>query len=308
MREKDGAEVVHRYLPIIRNYYPNISPDSITVFQDGYDHDVLLINNHDAFRFPRSIDHGKKDHVENEFLHIFAKTSPCPVQDITGYTDAATGVTYQRYDFIRGVPLSIEAAATLTEQESEHIAVNMGKFLTKLHSFPIASARSMGMDELDPVIYWKYFEDLVEVVDVTVSPLLLDDDKLWIKKLFKDYISIIKESPFDVTVTHSDLLSEHILINETTHELNGIIDFSLRIADPANDFKFFDRYGQAFLKTVYANYPPVDKYFDWRRQFYAGYVPIINLHESIVRKDDQLTRTYQRQLKEYIAQTITAEL
>jgi aminoglycoside 2''-phosphotransferase len=302
MRKAHDIALIDKYLPIIKSYYPDISPESITLFQDGYDHDVILLNSDQAFRFPRTKGHGKKDTVENMFLPVFAKTSPILVQEMKGRIDSGTGVTYQMYRFIPGIQLTKEVAQTLTEQELITIAKDMGKFLTKLHAFPVEEARSMRMDEIDPSLYWKYFEDLYERIKAATFSLLSKDEHRWVKNLARDYISVTKDKPLVVKVTHHDLLSEHIIIDEKTHMLNGAIDFSLRIADPARDFEFFDRYGNVFLETVYKNYPFTDEHFDRRRTFYAGHVPVINLYESIEKQDRKMIEIHRMQLKDYIAQ------
>lgn len=297
-----SRKIIDKYLPIIRNFYPKIYPDSIKLFDDGYDHYVLVADDQ-AFRFPRSKNHGKRDRAENLFLKVFAKTSPVPVQDMESHTDPKASIAFQTYKFIPGIQLSKELAQTLNEQELTNIATDMGKFLTKLHSFPLVEAREMKMDELDPKTYWGHFERLLEKLRVFIFPLLSKTEQEWIEKLVMDYVNLTKDNPFEVKVTHSDLLEEHIIVDENTHKLNGIIDFSLRIADPANDFKYFDRYGDIFLKTVYENYPQVDKQFDKRRKFYAGYVAVINVYESIERKNQKMKDMYLKVLKEYITQS-----
>ena len=295
----DGA-LINKYSSIIKGYFPDIVPEHITLFQDGYDHDVLLVNNSTAFRFPRTKDHGKKDRVENTFLPEFAKISPILVQDMESHNDVMLGITYQMYRFIPGIPLTKEFAQSLPEQELVRIAEEMGNFLTTLHSFPIEKARSIGMDELDPKGYWKYFEDLYEKINVVTSSFLSKEENHWMEIQVRDYIIVTKGKLYDVKVTHHDLLAEHIIVDKETHSLNGVIDFSLRIADPARDFEFFDRYGDLFLQTVYKNYLPIDDFFDMRRKFYAGHVPVINLYESIERNDDKMTNIYLMELKQYI--------
>lgn len=303
MRTTDSIAVIDKYLSIIKSYYPDISPDSITVFQDGYDHDVLLINKRQVFRFPRTKDHGKKDRIENAFLSVFAPTSPISVQEMVGHVDLKTGMEYQMYNFIPGVQLTGKIAKTLSEQELVKIAIDMGRFLATLHSFPITQARLMHMDELDPKLYWKYFKDLYIDIKTTIFPLLSKEEQQWTERLVKKYICATKDNPYEVKVTHHDLLAEHIIIDEKTHRLNGVIDFSLRIADPARDFEYFDRYGAMFLKTVYENYLPTDTFYNQRRKFFAGHVPVINLYESIQKKDKQMIEAHLIELKEYISQT-----
>ena len=229
MRTTDNIAVIDKYLSIVKSYYPDVSADTITVFQDGYDHDVLLINTRQAFRFPRTKDHGKKDLVENIFLREFAPSSPITVQEMTGQADPKTGIEYQMCRYIQGVQLSTKIASTLTEQELANIAIDMGKFLTTLHSFSLVEARSMGMDELDPKTYWKYFESLFGKISVTIFSLLSTNEQRWIEELVKDYVSITRDNPFELRVTHSDLLAEHIVVDETTHKLNGVISLCVSL-------------------------------------------------------------------------------
>lgn len=302
MKKITKASLIVRYLPAIKFHYPDIDPKTITVFREGYDHDVLVVGAHDAFRFPRTKKQGVLDTVENIFFPVFAKTSPVTIPNVTGYRDSVTGQTYQRYRFIPGVQLTVELSSNLPSKELEGITVIMGAFLTRLHAFPLVRARAMNMEELNPITYWKFFEDQLNKMKTTMFPLLSKNEQRWIENLYDDYIDICKDHPFQTTVTHSDLAWEHIIVDPTIHQLAGVIDFSLRIADPAIDFAFFDRYGPLFLKTVYENYTTVDAYFDQRRIFYAGHIPIINLYESIEKKDIKMTKIHLMQLKKYISQ------
>ncbi len=302
MKKITDSELIDKYLPVIKSYYPDINPKTITVFREGYDHDVLVVNEKDAFRFPRTSEQQEKDQIENKFLHIFEKSSPLNVQRMKSQTDPATGQYFQRYPFISGIPLTQKIAHTFTQQELVCVARDIGRFLKQLHTFPLVRARAINMDELDPKMYWQFFEDQLIKMRKTMFSLLTGSERVWIATLMQDYMRLTRANPFAVTVTHSDLLAEHIIIDKKTHALNGVIDFSLRITDPAIDFAYFDRYDPLFLKTVYEHYPPTDAFFDQRRKFYAGHVPIINLHESLEKQDVKMTKLHLLQLKKYISQ------
>lgn len=293
--------LIEKYLPLIKKYFPECKEDKIKFFNDGWDHYVFVLNDKHVFRFPRTEVLGKKDRVENNFLKRFTLVSPVLVPQMIGRFDEKTGIKYQTYEFIEGVRLSQALATTLTEQELVIIAKQMGKFLTKLHSFSLSQARNMGMDEIDPLKYGEFFKDFLEKDEEIIYPLLSINEQVWIEKLMKNFADLTKSDPFEVKVTHFDLLPEHIIVDTKTHKLNGIIDFSLRIADPARDFTFFDRYGDVFLQTVYKNYDlSKDKYFDRRRKFYAGNLSVVNLYQSLERKDNKMIKIHLAQLKEYI--------
>lgn len=298
-------EIVKKYLPIIEKHIPHIRPERITLLDDGHDHYVLLVDAIHSFRFPRTEAHGEKDQVENAFLPRFAHISPVSVQQMVGHHDDKLGIPYQTYAFIPGVSLSRELAASLTEEELGTIAKDMGKFLSTLHSFPKDEAVAMNMESLiSPEDYGAYFKEFLKKKRDALFPLLAKEEQEWIEKSVEEFSNLTKEHPFEMKVTHSDMLPEHILIDPKTHQLTGIIDFSLRIADPANDFKFFDRYGDTFLKAVYDNYLTVDEYFDIRRKYYAGNLPVATLSHSIEGKDSRMIELHLKQLKEYIAAQI----
>ncbi len=295
-------DVIEKYLPILVKHYPDITSDKIKLFDDGYDHYVLLVDNLHAFRFPRTEALGESDRVENALLIKFAQISPVAIQQITGHFDNESGINYQTYEFIPGIRLSRKMASSLTEQELVNIAIDMGNFLSSLHSFSKEDALKMGIESLvSPQDYGEYFKEFLEKDRESFFSLLSVQEQKWIEQSVKDFYILTKDHPFEMRVTHSDMLPEHIIIDPVTHKMNGIIDFSLRIADPANDFKFFDRYGEIFLKTVYKNYLEVDEYFDKRRKFYAGDLPVTNLYESIERNDSSNIDLLLKQLKEYIA-------
>lgn len=294
-------DILNKYFPILKSHYPDCKEEEITIFDDGHDHYVLVVNNVHAFRFPRTDAHGKQDHVINAFSQKFAPVSPVPIQKMTGHVDSETGIKYQTYAFIPGVHLSREMASTLSEKELEGIAKDLGGFLSTLHSFPVDEARQMDMEALKGAQdYGEYFKHFLEKDRKAFFSLLSIKEQEWIEQSVQDFYDLTRDHPFELTVTHSDMLPEHIIIDSDKHTLGGVIDFSPRIADPAYDFKFFDRYGEAFLKTVYENYPSVGEYFDDRRRFYAGNLPVANLYQSIERNDKSMVALRLKQLKEYI--------
>ncbi len=295
-------EIRKTYFPIIRKHYPNCAVDDVQIFDNGYDHFVLVVDTIHAFRFPRTKNNWKKDHIEIEFFKQFASTSPIRVQQISGHRDEVTKIKYQTYEFLQGIPFSKEMAAKLKEEELLGIAKDLGNFLSHVHTFPISEAKRLNMDSISSAQdYGQYFKDMLEPDKKLLYPLLTQKEWEWIEHRINIFFDMTQHHPFRLTVTHSDFVSDHILINEQTKKVSGIIDFSLRIADAANDFKMFDRYGEKFLKTVYGNYFPVDKHFDQRRKFYAGDFLVGKLYFLLKTNSSKAKQEYYlKELKEYI--------
>lgn len=159
----------------------------------------------------------------------------------------------------------------------------------------------MYMDEIDPAGYVAYWKNFLKEMQQTTYRDLSKSEQEWIESIFAHYFKAVGKQPFSVRVTHSDLLPEHILIDGRTHKLMGIIDFSLRISDPAYDFSYFDRYGKQFLKTVIENYPPykTDDTFMTRQKFYALRLGFAFLSQAKERQEEEVPVII-KQIHEYI--------
>lgn len=294
-----------KFLKIIKTHFPQVKEDQITFLDDGWDHYVYVIDNTIAFRFPRTEEYGKKDEIETKFFEIFASTSPVKVQDMKLLIDKDSGIRYQMYDFIQGMRFTNDLAETLSEKELSSIATDLGKFLTSLHSFPLDKAREIQMDELDPIGYVDYWKDFLKEIQQIMFQHFSKSEQDWIEKIFNEYISKVRKQPFFVKVTHFDLLPEHILIDKNTHKLSGIIDFSLRIADPAYDFSYFDRYGKQFLEEILQNYSlsKSDETFAIRKRFYAARLGFSVLSQAMERDKEKIPEIVE-QIHEYIKENL----
>lgn len=295
----------NNFLAIIKKYFPDVTQENITFLDDGWDHYVYVIDGKIAFRFPRTKEYGQKDEVETRFFETFASQSPVRIQNMKLFTDAETGIRYQMYDFIPGVRFTKDLAKTLSYQELSHIAESLGKFLTTLHSYSVDEARKLGLDEivspLDYVDYWENF--LKKDIEQNMFHYFSETEQEWIRDIFNEYITNVRKQPFTVKVTHFDLAPEHILVDSSAHKLSGIIDFSLRISDPAYDFSYFDRYGEIFLNSVVANYPLhlTDKTFLLRRKFYAARLGFSFLSQAMERDKEKVPKITE-QIHTYIAE------
>ena len=121
-----------------------------------------------------------------------------------------------------------------------------------------------------------------------VYPYISQKERNWIEKLFTDYIALIRETPFPISVTHSDMWTFHIIVDAERHLLSGVIDFWGRIADPARDFKAFEYYGKDFVREVYKSYfLPRDEHFEKRRLFYTGHDEVAELARQLQEGDEE---------------------
>lgn len=124
------------------------------------------------------------------------------------------------YKYIKGVPLSNKIVKGLSIKEKESCARQLANFISELHSFPIQSAKKSGVDVYDK----------------------------------------LKNKNIKQVVVHQDLIDEHIIFDEKTKKIVGIIDFGdIVIADPALEFSRIWRYGEYFLDLILKHYKIADR-------------------------------------------------
>ena len=295
-----NTKIENNYLEIIKHHFPNISPEDVKAYFQGNDYDVFVVKNEVTFRFPK--EKRTIDPKRSQFLKLFSSTSPLALPLINIMKGQKTGIDYEMNKFIPGVSFSPDLAKSFTTKELMTVAKKLGEFLTTLHSFPIDEARKLNIDESDPSTFWQYMEqNLYPRFEKTVFPHIPNEEQIWIQKLFESYISTIKVNPFEVRLIHSDIWVFHIIVDPEKHTLSGLIDFGLRIHDPANDFKAFEYYGSDFVKGVYKNYSmSTDKDFDSRRLFYTGHDEVFELGRWLDRGNQNKIMECKKSLTQYI--------
>ncbi|HSW88625.1 MAG TPA: phosphotransferase [Candidatus Saccharimonadales bacterium] len=294
-------QVKQQALQIIKKHYPNVSEENIT-FAQGNDHYVFIMNNEVAFRFPkvpRDIDPKRAN-----FLELLASETDLHLPTIEIHKDTETGIMYEVNKFLPGVSFYPSIAFTFSHAELMTIAQKLGGFLSKVHAFPVEKAREINLDEMNPNDFWEYMEQNPHALPKfkkLVYPYVSQEEQAWIEHLFTEYIAFIKQKPFQTRVLHADMWTYHIIVDPENHTLSGVIDFWGRIADPANDFKAFEYYGEDFVKEVYKHYTlPMDEDFNKRRLFYTGHDEVFELARQIEIGDAAKIEQQKHSLSEYI--------
>ena len=291
------------HLAIIRKRFPGISLADM-ILHAGGEHFVYVVEQSVSFRFPqvpRNI-----PLVRPQAIAWLAATNAIPfaLPACEIEHDDEFGIWFERARYLPGVPLMPEVAATFDPGEMRTIARQMGGFLTTLHALPLEPARALGMDEMDPTDFWDYMENNPNAypwVRQTLWPVLPSEERAWIARLFEEFIAQARQTPLPLVIRHGDMFPYHIIVNPSSHALSGVIDFSWRIADPANDFKAFEHYGPEFVAEVYAHYHgAVDAGFDRRRLFYTGHDMVFRLVRSYAAGDAERIAEHHAQLSAYI--------
>jgi aminoglycoside 2''-phosphotransferase len=261
---------------------------TIRVHNEGWDNLVYIANNEVVFRIPRNELSRRQLQVELHFLPQIAEVSPLAVPEYQ-YFSKQTGL-YAGYDLLPGEQFTAQMFETCSSDEKRHIAKQIGAFLSALHSFPLHEK------DLQAVPVQKQSRqswlDLWAEVYHKAADILQSQHREKIERMFS---YILDEMDFDMlpkTLIHGDFSSDHLLFNETSKQLSGVIDFGdLMIGDPAYDFNGILReYWGEFLQEVLQFYQPGmdDKYKQRITRFYQAKIPLHGLLVGIERKDQDM--------------------
>jgi len=213
----------------------------------------LEINKEWMFRFPRSPVAAEAMRNEVGFLPQFGPLSPLPVP-VYVYRHACC-VGYKK---IWGENLRPDKMRQLPDNKLDDLAARFAAFLSTIHTFPTDQAEALGLRESWGD--WRrkgraYFME-------NLSPLLTRRARLSVESLFDEFFNM----EFQKVVVHGDFNSDHILFDNATSAITGIIDFGdLTIEDPATDLHgVYDEFGHSFFEKLLSHYtgPIGDALFD----------------------------------------------
>lgn len=239
---------------------------------EGLVNDVVIINRDLIFRFPKNDEWAVDDlRHEAQFLNFVQQAIEMKIPHWTVYEGELIGHPFVGYKMIPGTPLQRFMILRMTDSEQLALAQQMAGFLQQLHTIPITNARKAN---IHPSITNRTAEKwltLYEEVQKELFPYLMTFQKAWVHQHFAPIAADAGWMDCDHTVMNGDLAPYHLLLNEETKLLNGIIDFGTAgIGDPACDFGcLIDQYGEAFIKQIGRFYPGIDQLIE-RARFWAG--------------------------------------
>lgn len=237
------------YLRRIRTEFPDIAFNRVEVPKQGLDHLALYLDDQWVFRFVNNPEYRSRFPNEVRLLNALHHHVHLPIPH---YTRIAADFSFGGYERIHGEQLRPDVFHSLPQKTQVTIASQLAEFLTDLHGFQRQQAiRDFDVEQTNPL------EDLktlrVEYAQY-VKDRMSDEEHEQCESLFSDLQNIFTEA-FPLTLTHSDLTFEHILLHPARKHVAGIIDFGDKaISDPAIDFAGLWEFGVAFVRSVYDGY------------------------------------------------------
>ncbi|TYS14153.1 aminoglycoside phosphotransferase family protein [Rossellomorea vietnamensis] len=264
---------VNQLIDIIKRTNPDIQINEIQTNTNGWDNDILILNNKVVFRFPKSKEVAVK--VKDEVSLINRLQLENPLVKLPKYESVYLDGEFKgvRYDYLEGDSLSDFEVINLIKPQNAEI---IGDFLTKLHSINLSEFKGA---KILPIHTKEYWEDLYNSVEALVFPCIKQSQKIEINNLFNDFFSNSNFSTTKKVLIHGDLTIANILFQKDKGLVSGIIDFTdAQAGDPAFDFAgLYWSLGPDFTAEVLSYYQVKDNGSIFNRvQSFYGLQPIFH--------------------------------
>jgi aminoglycoside 2''-phosphotransferase len=219
---------------VVRETFPSLTVGHVRIEQAGGDHVLLIVDDRFAFRFPR-----RDTHDLTLEIAVLERLRDRAVPAMPSYDYIDPNGRFGGYPFIAGSPLSPARFAALSALSRDAMLAEAGQFLSELHSIQAAT--------VVPDNQWPRAWTAAQYAERGLTmrlPELASRMPAIASILDEFYMAYRRDQPKALVVVHGDLVGEHILIDERSESLSGIIDFGdVALGDPAQDFLGFWAYG-----------------------------------------------------------------
>jgi aminoglycoside 2''-phosphotransferase len=252
------------------------------VYEYGWANQVVFVGETLIFRFPRSEEALRAMRFEQAILPSLRSYLPVPIPHFLYASQPQDTLSYVGYELLPGQPLTTELFQTLSEEQKEKLARDLGAFLSALHTF---DGEKWFADKHTKSYTQQKWQSFYKEIKEKIFPLLTEQEQTWTHTLFTDYLTNPASLNFQPCLLHADFTSDHLLYDFEKGDLSGVIDFGdLEWGDPAYDFVgLYVEYGEAFMKRTLEHYhAPVDPAFIQRiKGFYRQRMPFHGLLHAL---------------------------
>ncbi|HEY9229941.1 MAG TPA: phosphotransferase, partial [Gemmatimonadaceae bacterium] len=228
-----------RLLSLIKTDFPAIEINQTELASNGWDHDVVIVNDEIVFRFPR--DGETFLDIEVAVLDRLCGKTTLAIPKIEFRGQSALYVGYRK---VRGSELTPEVYARLTPNQQAAVARDLATFLHEVHrELSVPTARQLGVRVDNP------HEPLTESL-----PLLtrLDDREIigFLEATFAELEEMLA-TPGPESFLYNDLHGDNMGFDVAAGRLNGIFDFGdIAIGDLHREFGPLYRLDKRLLEAT----------------------------------------------------------
>jgi aminoglycoside phosphotransferase (APT) family kinase protein len=238
-----------RYRALLARDFPDLTAASFRFLGAGTDHIAFEIGGATIIRFARVGD-GSALAREARLLRHVADHSPLPIPRPTHLHREHGYIGYQK---LPGTPL-LDAVGGFDLRQWPGFAATLGRFLSEINTLPFAPIRADLDEDSEPLDGWR-----AEARE-TFARVRPQIPARYAGSIAAFLATPPPPAPVALVLAHNDLGIEHILVDHTTRQITGIIDWGdAALADPARDLgKFYRDLGAATLDAVLRHYTASD--------------------------------------------------
>jgi aminoglycoside 2''-phosphotransferase len=288
------ATLIQNLTAKLRRAFPELSFQQTRLETYGDDNLVLVLDEEWIFRFPRTDARKPLFQRELRVLEALRPHSPLP---LPRYEFVAPDHSFGGYRMIKGVELTPSRFLRLPESARDKIIAQLADFLSVCHRVPLSV--------LGETPERRTYADIANAFARIQRPVLAANLAKSLIDQLDDFFTDLALKPLAPTlaVSHGDLSDDHILFDETTGALTGIIDLGDTTAgDPANDLAFFWSYGDDVPPRMLTHYRgPSDSAWlvrsRWSHICFLTYI----LHRSLVGDEVKTDSSWSTRLAKHLA-------
>lgn len=259
-------DVPARYVDVIQDRYPDLDADRLEYVQDGFNNDIVIVDEALVCRFPKQPWGGDMIMHEARVLDLVNRhvELSVPVYDVVERD-------FVSYAYVPGHPLTHLELLHLPEGERRRSLETLGRYLRALHHVPEHEIREAGVGVsavARPPSEWLEFYDAVRG---TLFPMIRPHQRELIAHHFTPLVTGELDLHHEPVLIDGDLAVYHLLYDREARNLVGKVDFGTAgLGDPAFDVGLLlSNYGESLVRGMESVYPGLDALMD-RARFYAG--------------------------------------
>lgn len=245
---------------LVAAYLPGSATGPVRLLGAGADHTAYEVGDL-VVRVNRGPDAATEVAREARLLAVVAETSPVAVPRPV-FTAAEQG--FLAYRKLPGRPV-LELPPAWRVAHREQLGATVGELLTALHAAPPARLAGLAEPDDTPLAQWRdeaagHYAAVVTQIPDAYRPAV------------EAFLAAPPPTDVDGLVfSHNDLGIEHVLADERTGAVTGVIDWTdAALTDPAYDFGLLHRdLGPAALAAALARYPHDEPALRERAVFHA---------------------------------------
>jgi len=255
-----------KYIELIKSRFPQLDLSKIEFNKtDGKYSDIAVVNNEVLFKFAKYDWSAVYLRTEADFTGFIRKLVSLPLPEVEMINPNASKRLY-----IKGVPLYRNILLKLDYHTQDAIAGQIAAFLKELHGIPVKKAEYAGIGDSQMNLSRENWLDELETIQRKIQPYCTGYVKEYLRQIIQPVIDNEEFFEFRPVLIHGDLTPNHIIFDETSRRVAGIIGFgNSGFGDPAYDFgMIMDHLGENFILRMHRYYPVSSGILD-RARFYA---------------------------------------